>query len=441
MNPSAVDRQYRTLLVTEFFPYDEKAVTGAFQRLRAHIAGLRLLGPLDVVFFCWSERDLSSAEASEREAKIRRDWSIEGKIWFVAIRGRQNPFASILNLIWACRGAVGFLSGKPTMRTSGRVQAVKLRKILHNAKPDLIFAHRLGTAAALLRAGCGPIPTILDIDDLEHVRLERTAEATDGLLGNLQLRLFARIARWVERRLVARSSCALVCSEIDRDKLRAICPGATVAVLPNTAQVFAALGPAETPTAIFIGIAAYPPNREAILWLAHDIWPRVRLGIPQARLLIVGEESQDLALMPNQLGIETLGFQPSLESTYRAARIALCPIRRGGGTRIKIIEAAINGRAVVSTTIGAEGLSFEPDREIMIADQAAGFAEKCIGLLGEGGRATSLGDAARRRAQALYAPDRVAAQLVALCLAVLRASEAPKERASKRTAADQFHKA
>jgi glycosyltransferase involved in cell wall biosynthesis len=109
-----------------------------------------------------------------------------------------------------------------------------------------------------------------------------------------------------------------------------------------------------------------------------------------------------------------------LEGVYRDARVVLCPVRSGGGTRIKIIEAAMNGRAVVSTTIGAEGLAFEEGAEILLADSADDFARRCAKVLADGKYADDVGQAARLRALGTYSPERIRASLVSLLRETMR---------------------
>jgi glycosyltransferase involved in cell wall biosynthesis len=253
------------------------------------------------------------------------------------------------------------------------------------------------------------------MDDIEHVSLARRARSTTDWLRRCAFSVFSLVARLTERRVAAISSCVLVCSEVDRTRLIKVAPRANVRVAQNTATVFGELPDSGSATAIFVGMAHYPPNREAILWLAHEVWPRVVSTLPGARLLIVGDGTRSLPIPEGAKQIDVMDFVPDLETVYRAARLVTCPIRRGSGTRIKIIEAAINGRAVVSTPIGAEGLLFEDGSEILLADDAATFARRCIEVLGDPPRAAAIGRAAQHRARDLYSQERVTSELVALC--------------------------
>ncbi len=412
MPAEGLDRP-RITLITEFFPATPQAVFGAFQRLQRHLEALAEVGNVDVIFLWPEGRRLSEPEVRDWAARARSAMGIKGNVGFVPVALRSRWIDHLLNFYWASRGAIGFFRQGPTMRTSGRKQAKELRRLLALARPDLIFAHRMGSGAAPLRAGIrGPI--ILDVDDVKHVALERLA-ATLPEFGRLKKVLSSWIARFAERRLLAHCSLALVCSEIDVARIRPLAGRARIEIVPNSAISFGKLPPSPSPVALFVGIAHYAPNREAILWLTKEIWPRVVARMADARLLIVGEGSEELRAEADADGIELMGFVADLEPVYRQARVVVCPVTRGGGTRIKIIEAALNGRPVVSTAIGAEGLAFADGSEIVLADHAPDFAQQCVELLGNADRASAVGAAARARAALLYSPDAIRAKLAEVC--------------------------
>jgi glycosyltransferase involved in cell wall biosynthesis len=408
------------LLLSPTFPADPvTSVSGAFQRLQRHIEVLARFGTIHAGFFWPVGHSLAENEQSAFQLSVRRIWPIGGTLRFIPADIPKRYFDFCTDAVWAFRGALTFFHAKPGMRTSGHNQAIALRNLIGEVQPDLIFAHRLGTAACLLRAGWPPFPVIFDLDDLDDQKLTGLARITPNIVDRYRISMLAAAARRTEARLTALATRTLVCSSSDERKLATIVPTANVAVIPNAAHSFGELGDAQTPTALFVGVAHYPPNREAILWLVSEIWPRVRSAVAGARLLIVGSGSEHLGIESSANGVEILGFVPHLGDVYRQARLALCPIRRGSGTRIKIIEAAMNARPVVSTAIGAEGLLFELDSEILIADSTPAFSSACISLLRNSNRARTLGRAAQRRAQLLYSPTGVASQLMAVCGEVL----------------------
>ena len=163
----------------------------------------------------------------------------------------------------------------------------------------------------------------------------------------------------------------------------------------------------------------YWPNAEGLIWLVREVWPSVRRKLPQARLILAGLGSDELGLGDSGAGVDAVGFAPDLQPLYAKARIALCPLHIASGTRIKIIEAAMFGRATISTSIGAEGLAFAPGREIALADDAPAFAQACIELLSDQERPARMGMAACATARRLYSPAAVAKHLAAICAEAL----------------------
>jgi glycosyltransferase involved in cell wall biosynthesis len=420
----AARRLPRILLITEFYPVDPVAcVFGAYQRLQRHIETLSRIGPVDAVFF-WPEHEISPEEALKQSDMVKKLWPIEGRVRFIKpASGRRRPLEWIADMLWALRGAMGFYDTAVTMRTCGREQAAALRRGLCDLQPDLVFAHRLGGAAPLLRTKLPLPPVVIDIDDIEHVKLTRLAASIPRSWRRRGILAQASLARHALRRMSRMGACLLVASELDRSKIQAFSRRTSIAVIPNTGAAFGAVPEARNPVALFVGNAGYPPNREGLLWLIREIWPLVRHDVPDARLVIVGAETEQLAGEGSGQGVDALGFVPDLGPVYAQARIAVCPVRRGAGTRIKIIEAAMNARPVVSTVIGAEGLSFLPDTEIMLEDGPAGFARACAKLLLEPDLAARIGTAAQRRAEAHYSATLVAERLASLCVGLIDHSD------------------
>jgi glycosyltransferase involved in cell wall biosynthesis len=416
----AAPRNPRILLLTDLIPWDRFAVTGAYQRLRRDLLALDRLGPVDVAFFRSEHRPWQEAEIAHLRTIVPQVWPQRGMLHFVAPDEVRGPVARVSDLFWMLRGFVGFDSDEPTMRTCRRPQVKGLEHILRLSQPDLVFAYGVSMTVPFLRANSERPPLIVDFFDLESIRIERFAKLKRTLIARCKLRFATLLARRAERRASAIAHAALVCSEVDQATLNSICPDAHVVSVPNSGILFCDMPLASQPIAIFVGTAWYNPNREAILWLANQIWPHVRRAVPDARLIIAGERTNDLGVASPQLGIETLGFVEDLTTIYRATMLALCPVRRGSGTRIKIIEASLNGRPVVSTSVGAEGLPFIPNAEILIEDDAQRFAETCIRLFRDPERASLIGRAASHRARSNFLEERTVDLLCAICSDVLR---------------------
>ena len=397
----------RILLVSEHFPKClAQSVHGIFQRLRVLLDAAGTLARVDVLFF-WQTTDPFEAEdLNRRYAELATAWKVEGCMWLCRtgrLDQRHRIARNLAELPWVLRGAVSIMAGRPTMRTCRKSQGEFLRRALHELEPNLIVAHRQGAVAALRRANVSLPPVVTDMDDLEYVKLRRAASQAAGLYSRLTTGAWSLLARRAEVQGLRRSRISLVCSEDDRQRLRSLVPTADIRVLPNSIADASLLPLPDAPVALFVGNFRYPPNAEAVAWLLKQSWPRVLRAVPEARLIIAGLDGEKLRdSMPALPKVEITGFLESLAEVYAAARIVVCPVVRGGGTRIKIIEAAAYGRPVVSTTVGAEGLAFSDGREIVIRDQPDDFADACVALLLDKTASERLGQAARVVVSARY---------------------------------------
>jgi len=154
---------------------------------------------------------------------------------------------------------------------------------------------------------------------------------------------------------------------------------------------------------MFIGSFTYQPNIAAAELLISQVWPLVKKAVPEARLVIAGNKPDRIpSFATHPEGVEFAGFVENLSALYKKTQVVCCPILVGGGTRVKIIEAAAYGKAVVSTTIGAEGIEFCDGKEILLRDGEAGLAEACIDLLNASHQCHELGERAREKTIKIY---------------------------------------
>jgi glycosyltransferase involved in cell wall biosynthesis len=180
--------------------------------------------------------------------------------------------------------------------------------------------------------------------------------------------------------------------------------GNEVVTIPNATSIPSLCPPfLATQTVLFLGFLGYPPNSEAAERLVSVIWPLVLQKCPWAQLIVAGRSPESVPSYKSvPKNVEFTGLVGDLDMLYRRTRLVCCPLRYGGGTRVKLIEAAGYGKAMVSTTVGAEGLSFADEKEILIRDDDIGIAEACVRLLKDDGLCARLGEAARRKAKSIY---------------------------------------
>jgi glycosyltransferase involved in cell wall biosynthesis len=129
-----------------------------------------------------------------------------------------------------------------------------------------------------------------------------------------------------------------------------------------------------------MGRMDYHANIDAALFFVREVWPRVRDRRPELRLAIVGAQPPKQILALREHGAMVTGTVDDVRPYYRSALVSVVPLRVGGGTRLKVLEAMAAGAPVVSTTLGAEGLAITPGKDILIADSPGAMADAITGL-------------------------------------------------------------
>ena len=179
------------------------------------------------------------------------------------------------------------------------------------------------------------------------------------------------------------------------------------AVIPNAADIEyyqprSTDPPPDRKTVVYFGLLSTVPNIDGVVHFVQDIWPRIAAAHPEAHCKIIGGNPPPELLALAGSRIELTGFVSDLRPHLAAAAAVVVPLRIGGGTRLKIVEAMAMGKAIVSTTLGAEGIEAVSGRDLLIADSPTGFADAVNRLLAEPGLAARIGQSARRVAVDRY---------------------------------------
>jgi glycosyltransferase involved in cell wall biosynthesis len=147
----------------------------------------------------------------------------------------------------------------------------------------------------------------------------------------------------------------------------------------------------------------FRPNVDAVLWFAGAVLPRIRRGSPQTRFWVVGKDPHPrLAPLAADPGIAVTGWVEDVRPYIDAAALYVIPLRIGGGTRLKVLEAMAMGKAIVSTSLGCEGFDLTSDQELSLADTPDQFAAAVLALLRDPQRRERMGEAARQHASSNY---------------------------------------
>jgi polysaccharide biosynthesis protein PslH len=248
---------------------------------------------------------------------------------------------------------------------------------------------------------------IVDSHDIVH-DLARQFARTGATVGR---RLYAganwRKLRREELGTYRRADGVYLCSVADQQRLLSEAPGLRTAVVPNAADVDYYQPRPTDPrpdgrTLLYFGLLSTVPNIDAVTHFVQDIWPRIAAARPEARCKIIGGRPPPSLLALAGPMIEFTGFVPDLRPHLAGAAAVVVPLRLGGGTRLKIVEAMAMGKAIVSTALGAEGIEAVDGRDILIADKPEAFADAVKSLLDEPELAARIGRSARRLAVERY---------------------------------------
>jgi glycosyltransferase involved in cell wall biosynthesis len=162
---------------------------------------------------------------------------------------------------------------------------------------------------------------------------------------------------------------------------------------------------AHPPGVLFVGNCTYRPNIAGIRWFVDFVWPLVRLACTDAQCVVVGNGSRSLGVDDAATGVRTLGLVDHLEAVYETADVVVAPILDGSGTRIKVLEAWAHQRAVVTTSVGCDGLVMTPGTHALVADNVKQFAESIVFLLLHAAERERLGRAGRELVAQRYSSD------------------------------------
>lgn len=371
------------LFVSGFVPWNlETLSVGLGQRFMVMLEAACLQWGHVAVMLLSADPRAESFEARQDVVRLihsRLDVPIDIRILRIQPGGERLPSR--------LRRAADYFRPPSPLFTLSRASLAALRRHASEVDPKAILAHRLTSFRALRMAGLvDQAPIYLDLDDIEHIAHLRSIR-TPPFYPTKKLGAWHCLSL-IREELKATRTCEkiFVCSRLDAVKMRKLNPVGRYVAAPNA--VLAPAAAASTThdmqgrNVLFVGALGYMPNVAGMEWFLENIWPGVLQRCPDARLLIAGKGGESLRVpAPLRSSIDILGFSPSLAPLYRQSRVSVCPLLSGGGTRIKIIEAAAHGTPVVATQVGAEGLEFVNDESILIRDEPESFAQALATLL------------------------------------------------------------
>jgi len=284
---------------------------------------------------------------------------------------------------------------------------------------DLCIAFQFGTVRYLV--GYKQIAKVFEEAELTTVK-EKASRQTNPLL-KLRCQLTWWKSRWFVRRVLREFDLCTVVSEQERSHILECVPDYPVAVIPNGVDLDfydGDFGVPEPGTLVFSGVLTYSANFDAMRFFLKDIYPLIKAVRPDVTLRVTGKtEGVPIQTLPRRDGVVFTGYLDDIRPCVAQSQVSVVPLRVGGGTRLKILEAMALGTPVVSTSKGAEGLDVTPGENILIADEPAEFADAVLHLLDDERLRARLAANGRRLVREKYDWERIGRKLERLLQEVM----------------------
>jgi sugar transferase (PEP-CTERM/EpsH1 system associated) len=269
------------------------------------------------------------------------------------------------------------------------------------------------------------IPAVLTHHNIESSLMSRRAKVETQPLARAFLRREAAKLAEYERRASPTFDLNILVSAVDERALQESIPGLRTAVVPNGVDV-EYFSPGAAPDAkalIYTGGMNMFANRDAVMFFLKDVWPAIKAQVPGVRFFAVGQDppAELTALAGNDPQITVTGYVDDIRPYVRQSAVYVVPLRVGGGTRLKVLDAMAMGMPLVATTVGCEGLNVKAGEHLVVADAPEAFAASTVALLKDPARRATLGRAARALVEREYAWHVVGRQLVGVYEEVLAA--------------------
>jgi len=319
-------------------------------------------------------------------------------------------------------------SREPDMaqRLASQAYAEALARMLSTGAYDIVQVEGIEMARFGLQIAGMHRPAIVFDDHNAEYLLQQRAFRTDLRRPRRWPQAAYSAVQWLRLRRYERVAClasagVVAVSALDALAIGRLDPRIEPLVVPNGVDIAGYRTdlpdslPLRHPNLVFTGKMDYRPNVDAMRWFCAEVWPKVRAEVPGVHLYIVGKQPhREVQRLAEDEQINVTGYVPDILPYFGGADVYIVPLRVGGGTRLKVLEAMATGLAMVSTSLGAEGIELVHGEHAMLADTAGAFAAATIRLLAEPALRRSLGAQARALAEARYSWRQIIPELFPL---------------------------
>ncbi|HET6513468.1 MAG TPA: glycosyltransferase family 4 protein [Candidatus Kapabacteria bacterium] len=366
--------------------------------------------------------DITFVTYPETDPKITRE-GVERLSQFAKVHlvGRQLPSRNSTLVRTLFKGAY------PVERRMMPEMFTLLRSLIAKEKFDLVHvdhAH-MGKYALWLKKEYG-FEYILREHNFESLIYERFAETQTNPVKKILARTHGRRLRLEETRFISEAAHVCPITHEDLKLMQGVAPNQNYTVIPAGVDI-EYFKPTDTPVdeklVLWVGGLNWDPNRDAVEYFLHEIWPIIRAKDPSVRFEIVGDGSESVGRGVE--GVQGFGRVPDIRPWLEKAAVLVVPLRVGGGMRLKILDFFAAGKAVVTTTIGVEGNMAVDGKHLVIEDTPEVFADATLSLLTDQKRRNELALAGRELVEEYYSWEKIGRAVMTIYETMMARKAAP----------------
>jgi len=285
----------------------------------------------------------------------------------------------------------------------------RMQELLVDENVDLVHYDTIGLAR--YKKYAPDTPSVITHHNIESNLMARRSQVERTAFGRWYVARQARLLRESESTESSRFDCNVLMSTTDETDLRKMAPGITTAIVPNGVDIeyFQPSGANVEPAIIYTGGMNMFANEDAVLYLLNEMWAEIKQAVPGVHFYVIGQDptKEILEIAKKDGSVTVTGFVDDIRPYVARSAVYVVPIRVGGGTRLKVLDALAQGKAIVSTSVGCEGISVTDGIDIRIEDEPGEFVRRTVELLMDAGKREELGAKARKLAVDEYSWEKI----------------------------------